>query len=391
MQDTDPCAKHSDYSNAYGIYDSLSYHNTHDRNTFRDLSNGNNTGVFDKVRYLAYQDAWYRYGNVSSDTDSSSSDRAVAGKTLASLILSRFEKIVSNNGNTTNWMSEPLNLIFGEYATMLSFLAVAEVDYQAHMEQWHVIPDFATALIFELFTRDNDTADDPDNLWVQFSFHNGTEDYQDKAPQAYTMFRNGHSATAMPWRQFSDSMNRIGISSAGEWCTACSPQSAAFCSAADANTLDGTSSQSSPSTGSRSKISPVVAGVIGALVTLAVAALLFGLAVLLGAIRFHRVEPRRKSSLGGFKGSAKLASDPDVGLAQKGVVPAGVVGAGTGVGGDNNNKRVVHERVGSWELRAKEGGNGTGDLGDESPRGSFEAIEAAMGRSVGGVRPVERV
>jgi hypothetical protein len=364
------------YRNAYAIYDSLSYHRTHDWNTFVDLSNENNAGVFDKIRSLANQDAWYRYGNVSSDTDPTSANRAIAGKTLAGLILRQFEKIVDNEGDITNGMSQALTLLFGEYDTMMSLLSVLDVDYyqpQGSIRQ--EIPEFASALIFELFTTGDNTADNPDNLWVKFSFHNGTQGYQDDTPQTYSIFRNGPSRDTITWREFSESISRVAIRQSSDWCLTCSSQSL-FCPTVDTTNTPLTSPQNS-----HSKVSPVVAGVIGAAVTLAVAALLFGLAMLLGGIRLHRVErrSRQSSSLGGFKGSAKLASDPDLGLANKGVAPASNDPFADPVG----NKRIVHERLGSWELRAKE-------RGEEgvSPRGSFEAIEAAMGRPV---QPFERI
>ncbi|KAL1607793.1 hypothetical protein SLS60_002730 [Paraconiothyrium brasiliense] len=371
-----------DYRNAYGIYDSLSYHYTHDINTKLDLDNGNNSGVLNKVRYLANQDAWYRYGNVTADTDATSANRAMAGKTLAGLILSRFEKIVANEGNSTNAMSQPLNLLFGEYDTMLSLLAVIDADYyQSQNSIRQEIPEFASAIIFELFTTGNNTADDPDNLWVHFSYHNGTQGYDDTAPQVYSIFRNGPSKGSITWREFSDSMNSIAVKTSADWCETCSSQSV-FCPTVSTTTSLTTSAKSP-------KLSPAVAGVIGAVVTLAVAALLFGLAMLLGGVRLHRVErrPRQTSSLGGFKGSAKLASDPDLGLAKKGVVPAtNDPFADPAVAAAGGNKRIVHERVGSWELRAKER---SGE--EESPRGSFEAIEAAMGRPVRAVQPLERI
>ncbi|KAJ4301901.1 hypothetical protein N0V90_003997 [Kalmusia sp. IMI 367209] len=368
-----------DYMNAYGIYDDLSYYYTHDANTFADLTNGNNSGVFEKVRYLADQDAWYRYGNVSSDTDTISAYRAMAGKTLTALLLGRFQDIVQNDGNTTNGYSPALTLLFGDYEPILSFLSIAEIDYQAQTQRWHAIPPFASALILELFTRGDASPADEDNLWVRFSFHNGTDDYDGQAPQAYSIFRNGPSHMDMPWRDFSASMERVMVNQPSDWCDQCS-SGALFCLGVEDPTVNvGLLAPAKK----HEKVSPVVAGVIGAVVTLVVAGLLFAAAMFVGGIRFHRVQ-RRESSLGGFKGSAKLASDVDVSLSKNGVAPAGIVS----LGGDDakGNKRVAHERVGSWELRAKEGRSG--DLGDESRRGSFEAIEAAMARPV---EPVERI
>ena len=106
-------------------------------------------------------------------------------------------------------------------------------------------------------------------------------------------------------------------------------------------------------------------------------------------MRFHRVQRRPKSELGGFKGSNKLASDADVAnLAKAGALPAGVASfgatntAGAGAGGDG---RIRHERVGSWELRQKEfGAWKSGDMGEgfPSPRESFEHIDAVASRPV---------
>lgn len=355
----------SDYRNAYAIYDSLSYHRTHNFNTLNDLNNDTNAGVFDKVRDLANNDAYHRYANTSTDTSPSPATRSMAGRTLASLLTKRLSKIVNNSGNATNALSQPLSLLFGEFDTMLSLLSVLDADYYqpAPGSIRASIPDFASALIFELFTTGNASAEDVENLWVRFSFHNGTDAYDDAAPQSYSIFRNGPSRDAMSWSEFEETMARVGISQADEWCEACS-SSSIFCANTDIDlTPPLPASETAPH-----GISPVVAGVIGAAVTLAFAALLAGLACLLGGVRLHRVE-RRASSLGGFKGSAKLASDPDLSLANKGVVPAG---AGAVVGSEPGDKR--HERVGSWELRAKEG--------RDSERGSFEAIEAAMVRAV---------
>ena len=364
--------------NAYNVYEALAYHYTHDTNTFSDLTSEENAGILDKARYLADQDSWYRYGNVSADTDVVSSYRAMAGKTLAALILGRFQQIIQNSGNATNGQSQPMTLLFGDFTPILSFLSVADVDYQAHTPRWHSVPAHASALILELFTRGDAQADSPDNLWVRFSYHNGTDDYDGTAPQAYSLFRNGPSRSDMPWRDFSASMQRIMMNQISDWCDACM-SSAFFCYAVD---NDPTVNVSLLAPGkNHAKISSAVAGVIGALVTLAVAGLLFAGAMLLGGIRFHRVERKGgKASLGGFKGSAKLASDADLNLPKNGVAPAGIVSFGEqdGKAGGGAPRRVPHERVGSWELRQKEG----------SPRESFEAIEAAMGRAV---EPVERV
>jgi len=120
-----------------------------------------------------------------------------------------------------------------------------------------------------------------------------------------------------------------------------------FCEAIEGNTIS--SNGSSTSTSSDSKgVSPAVAGVIGATVTIAIFILVAAVLLLLGFRLNYRdrkgaaVGPagdlgvlKRSGSgaNGGFKGAEKLASDTDLRLKN---------GAGASV--------VRHERVGSWEL-----------------------------------------
>jgi hypothetical protein len=71
-----------------------------------------------------------------------------------------------------------------------------------------------------------------------------------------------------------------------------------------------------------------------------------------------------------------LASDPDVSLSRNAVPPATATSGIVSFGGDHKRG---HERVGSWELRQKEFGK---DIGEASPRSSFEAIDAVATRGV---------
>ncbi|KAF2463343.1 phosphoglycerate mutase-like protein [Lindgomyces ingoldianus] len=368
-----------DYINAVAIYDYLSYGYVHDSQTYKTFANDSTyAGVYDQLRYLADEQAWYYWGNTSQST-SDNDTRAMAGKTISALILGQFQKIVTESGNSTNGKSHLLSLFFGEHEPFISLFSLMELDFIN--ENFRSIPPFASSMVFELFSMGsgNDPfPSDPQDLWIRFYFQNGT-DFKGSL-QAYPMFGRGPSGTDMPWLDFQNMMSRIMTNTLQDWCGQCS-SGALFCWGVDNSTINIITS------GSQSRgVTPTVAGVIGAVVTLAVAGILFALAMLIGGIRFHRVQPSKKSELGGFKGSAKLASDPDLHLAKNGVAPAGIVSLGA-----SDTKRVAHERVGSWELRQKEfgpGGAKSGDLGDESRRGSFEAIEAAMSKPV---QPDERV
>lgn len=78
----------------------------------------------------------------------------------------------------------------------------------------------------------------------------------------------------------------------------------------------------------KSKMNPAVAGIMGAIITLSIAGLMLGLAILLGGVRFYRLKTKAMSELGGFKAVETLASDPD--LPAKDGVGATVIGKDIG-------------------------------------------------------------
>ncbi|TVY86442.1 hypothetical protein LAWI1_G008808 [Lachnellula willkommii] len=145
-------------------------------------------------------------------------------------------------------------------------------------------------------------------------------------------------------------MSVIALYEIEDWCTSCGAVNL-FCEAIETNTSTSTDQEITSSTGHKNNLSPAVAGVVGAAVTLAVGIIVAIILCLFG----FRVDYRerkantnagdlgvlRRSGSGGFKGAEKLASDTD--LRMKG-------GAGASV--------IRHERVGSWELNeaAKTGG-----------------------------------
>jgi hypothetical protein len=130
-----------------------------------------------------------------------------------------------------------------------------------------------------------------------------------------------------------------------DWCDVCQSK-VSFCVALNK------SSSSGGSANKNKDMTLQVAGVIGAGVTLGVGAILVALAMLVGGLRFHRRPGmfERKSSLGGFKGNAKLASDADLNLPKHG---APIVGAVVGRKSVEEEAKRGHERVGSWELQGR--------------------------------------
>ncbi|EHK99038.1 hypothetical protein M7I_5123 [Glarea lozoyensis 74030] len=161
----------------------------------------------------------------------------------------------------------------------------------------------------------------------------------------YPIFGRGNSEVDMSWKEFADGMADFALTDVAEWCSSCDAVNL-FCEAIEGNiSSNNTASTPYVTGGGRSSgVSPTVAGVIGAAVTIA-AFIIAALALIFFGFRIDRREKQnpaakngdlgvlKRSGSGGFKGAEKLASDTD--LALKG-------GAGATI--------IRHERVGSWEL-----------------------------------------
>lgn len=323
------------YYDAYYIYDYLNYVSIHNTSAADALSPEDLT----KAKILA--DDWVFALNADVDTSGLTPGdhiRAISGRTLATRILDAFYSNINSQGAT-----DKMTLLFGSFEPMVAFAALAGL-VSPQNAAFYNVPEPGASFIFELYSLqadDVDTYPDPSDIFVRFFFQNGTDD--DSSLVAYPLFGLSPSQTLISLEDFISGLEDFMMFNVGDWCLACNSFSV-FCSAfVGTDNLSSTSGLSSGGHG----LSPAVAGVVGAVVTLAVAALLFAAAMLLGGVRIHRVQRKRKSDLGGFKGGNKLASDQDLTLpkggagatvvqAEEPVFPAPVRG---------------HERVGSWELR----------------------------------------
>ncbi|KAF2856277.1 phosphoglycerate mutase-like protein [Plenodomus tracheiphilus IPT5] len=372
-----------DYNSALEIADYLRYQHQHNTSIYTALtSDSNYASLYPQILRLADTEAWYLYGNTSTTSPHSSTYRAMAGQTVANSILSQFRLLIASRlhgASPSTDLSNALTFFFGEQEPMVSLLSLISADI--HNTYFRSIPTYGSAMVFELYST-GENADFPTNnedLWVRFYYHNATRGFQEDKIVTYPILGNGPSGTDIPWREFESVVQSFSVERV-EWCGSCDSP-AVFCEGVNGGAQDPLRNEPATSW-RRGKVSPAVAGVIGAIVALVVAGLLFALVALLLGVRFHRVERKggRKSDLGGFKGSAKLASDPDLSLAANGVPPAGIVTSGFGAA------KKGHERVGSWELRQKEFGKG-GGYGERESMDGIDAI-AAGGRPV---VPDERV
>jgi len=131
-------------------------------------------------------------------------------------------------------------------------------------------------MAFELFTDGNDgkafPADPAANLRVRWLFRNGTAG----ALKGFPLFGTGEAS--LPWPRFVSEMQKRAITDVGDWCDKCASK-AGFCAAyRDDDGEAGGAEKNSGGGGGDGGISKAVAGVIGAMVTLAVVAVVGGLA-----------------------------------------------------------------------------------------------------------------
>jgi hypothetical protein len=339
------------YGASWGINEYLEYENRHNttvNTAFRD--GGSYAGMLPAFADLSNMKVWELYGDQTvSGVTPGDAILTMAGQTLAAKVLAHLQSNVLNLG-----LINKFNFVVGEYYPMLSLFSLLGLgDFSTRFQS---VPEFGSSFAFEVFsyqTGDNvPVIPDPANLWVRFLFRNASDpmssDPTEVMPtaQAYPMFHRGPSGTDMPWADFQAAMLAISTDSVLEWCQACNGD-AIFC-IPYLNSTGGYGDGSTDTTTHKNGVSPAVGGVIGAIVTLLVAGLVFAALAFFGGIRFYRQESTKKT-LGGFKGNTKMASDADLNL-PKNAAPAGITF-------DSAAPKKTHERVGSWELKAEQKDN----------------------------------
>lgn len=333
------------YANAYLIWDYVTYQDNHDPGAKAILDGPGYRGDIAQMGALASKKQSQIYGDLTqSYILPGDRIRAIAGKTLAARMLGMLLDNIASAGKANK-----LSLFVGEYPAMLSLFSLMEL--AQFNDNFKHIPPFASAIALELFSWENGTVvtdgdglnyPDQSALWVRFLYINGSlaDDNYYSSIQAYPIFQRGPSETDMKWTEFEALMSNIMMSEISDWCSYCSSTSI-FCPALIESVTPSTGSSGSMK---NSDMTPKVAGVIGAAVTLGTLGIALILAMLLGGVRFSRRDKSKKSELGGFKGSAKLASDQDLHL-PKNAAPIDI--STVAVGGD---MKKGNERVGSWEL-----------------------------------------
>lgn len=309
------------YYNAYDLWDYANYQYVHNKAVYENL----NLTDLEELRALASQQEFARNGNLSaSGLTTGDRIRTIAGQTYAAHVLSLLGQTIGSQGE-----NEKISVLFGGYQVFLAFFALSGLS--SISDEFKSIPEPGSVMVFELFsnTANLTSMPDPKDLWVRFLFRNGSD--SSTPLLSYPLFGRGNSAVDMTWNDFVTEMDTIKLSEIGVWCETCGSL-AMYCPQFENNWTSSNTSSSSSS--SSTGLSPVIAGVLGAVATIGTFVLLICLAVTCGGVRVCCNSNKRQSSLGGFKGAGKLASDTDLTVAK--------VGAGGAV--------AKHERVGSWEL-----------------------------------------
>ncbi|OQD81512.1 hypothetical protein PENANT_c027G11510 [Penicillium antarcticum] len=319
----------STYTNAVPIADYIDYELAHNESFQQALHDA------DILRARSLADKFLYDTNSQQDSSHGSMIRNVspiAGKTLATSLMESFDMNIQEDGT-----QEKMTLLFGgdEPAMALSsLLGLAN----AHQPNFFSRPVRGGSLVFELYSFGEDeeypTYPGYDNLYVRFLLHNGTDDATQFQP--YPLFGYSPSHSYVRYSEFRAQLETFALSSIQEWCTVCN-SAAIFCT----GVMDTESSKPEK----KRTMAPAVAGVIGAVVTLIVVGIFTIVGFLLCGVRKRR---ESKSSMGGFKGTDKMASDTDVAFRSP-------------IWGDAKTENSTHdasagvvvqghERSGSWEM-----------------------------------------
>ncbi|KXH64920.1 histidine acid phosphatase [Colletotrichum nymphaeae SA-01] len=256
------------YKNAYDIFDLVNVARIHNSTSL--ARNVTDEELF-QLRTLA-DSAEFSYNFNASKPDST-----IHAKTLAAGILAQLNQTVTSKGKLK------FSLLAGSYDTFMSFFGLT--DLIAISNDFYGLPDYASTMAFELVS-DNTTvfpANVDADLRVRFLFRNGTFGEL----TAFPLFGTGEET--LSWPRFVEEMQKRAISTVEEWCTACSSL-VSFCAAYQDEEA------ASSNSGSSGGMSNAVAGVVGAMVTL-------GVVAVIGAVAFFMMKKRRAAPVSQVQGS----------------------------------------------------------------------------------------
>ena len=216
----------------------------------------------------------HEYGLAYNASDNA---RAMVGMQLAGEILTFL------NGSVTGKGKQKLGIQFGAYASFLSFFGLA--DLPAASPNFEGIPDYASSMVFEVFGNSTNSSSFPNatELSVRFMYSNGSTGVLGD-PTPYPLF--GGSSSVLSWNDFSSKVATFEVSTTEKWCNLCGNTTGTCAPFSTSGSGSGNGSGGSSNQGKH--MSNAVAGVIGAMVTLAVILGLEALVALVAGLRVVR-------------------------------------------------------------------------------------------------------
>ncbi|KAM7189533.1 putative histidine acid phosphatase protein [Rhypophila sp. PSN 637] len=264
------------FEHAYGIYDLV-----HVSTALNDTKISHTELLTAEVQHQLYTLASAHEWGLAFN--SSEPVRSMAGSILAGQIVQGLNATLHAplNKNSTNL----LTIQFGAYASFMSFFGLSQAT--AASEDFYGIVDYDSSFVIELVTdaevdslsSSTDTIN-ADDAYIRFLFANGTAS-ETNQPKPFPLF--GQQEIRLKWNTFIEEMGKFSITDTAEWCVACGATEG-VCSGMG-------SSDVSTAKADSGGMSNVVAGVIGAVVSLAVATMLAALAVGIGGLRLIKKAP----------------------------------------------------------------------------------------------------
>lgn len=363
-----------DFDHAYLIFDSLNYGYLHGENTTKKLTEADLARARDLAsqQIRAFNGYPFRGG-----PSSGKSIQTIAGQSLVTEIAYLLLTNLQSQG-----VEGKLNLLFGSFDPIIAFFVLTgSTELNKELSN---IPDPGSSLVLEMFS--NNRSNDRDypgvnDLYVRLLFRNGTGLLSSLV--TYPLFGGGDTLS-LSLSDFSTKVQNVSTYSPEnwlqDWCSMCQ-SNLIFCAAYSTLKAGENDDFSLNYSATNGAMKPAIAGVIGAIVALAVASIVFALLMLVGGLRLHRAKPNQRSELGGFKAGKKLPSDQDVPDNKSEVGPSAV--------------SKEDDRVKSWELREQGKTNDKADEMRSKPdiyrRESFETDEIGQYQSIEPTKADDRV
>ncbi|KAK6362206.1 hypothetical protein TWF730_005902 [Orbilia blumenaviensis] len=301
---------------AYSLYDYVSQNRAAGNSTLLEMSDED----FDQLHAYANHLQFNVYGNTTTSlnpnwvaADQTKDLRDVGGRLIAGKIARDFRTSISSPGGRAN----KINFVLSGYDIMLSFFAIANLPSRS--SNFLGLPDLGSSMVFELYTDDETINTDhiisPETFKVAFGFRNGTS--VDDTLTYWPLFDQDSDEFSMPYSDFLQKLDEVAVTSLGQWCNVCSAK-LDFCQATGpVNSPSG--SNGGQNSSQRNGLAPAVAGVIGAIIMLALVGIAAAIAFLVFGVGVKRDRRRgsvlsNMSSIGRSQPKEKLESEIELPL-----------------------------------------------------------------------------